>query len=228
MNRKNEKPNDNQPFERLVDKVKQEVYSLEKKNGKKPTFDEYIEILIDEGGISPIRLREDMRAIALAWNGAKFGSANWRKIYSDLQKETSNADKNLTKEKTQMKNNKFINFIEGLGLEIDNEIIKGIRSIGIIKILLGVGGFLLLRFLVSYFGSEDSVFTFYFYSAIGLVLFLSWYMSELKQGAKLLSILRYGGAILALVISLLIVVGLVYGIIQYLIQAFEYLYQLLF
>lgn len=228
MNKRSEKPNDNEPFERLVDKVKQEVYSLEKKNGEKPTFEEYVETLIDEGAISTNRLREDIRALALAWRGAKLGDTYWKKLYNQIQNESVNTNKNFTKRDTQMEKNKILTFIEGLGLELDNEIVKGIRSIGVLKLLLGVIGFLLLRFLLSYFGSEDDVFTFYFFSAIGLIVFLSWYISELKESSKMLSIFRYGILIIVTVVSLILAFALVYGVIQYLIEALKYIYELLF
>jgi len=226
MNKEYLENNDNEPFVRLVDKIKQEVDSLEKSIGHKPTFSEYVESLIDVGAISTNKLKEDLRVLALGWSGAKLGKSNWRNLYNELQNQSLETDKKITKEDDKMEKNKILNFIEGLGIELDETIVKGIRNIGVLKLVIGISGFLLLRFLVSYFGSDDNVFTFYFYSAIGLVLFLSWYMSELKEGAKILSVLRFLGAILALVISLIVIVALLYGIIQYLIEAFEYLYQL--
>ncbi|MDB0600265.1 hypothetical protein PL373_03735 [Tenacibaculum maritimum] len=222
MNKKIEK--DNEPFERLVSQVKQKVYSLEKKNGKKPTFEEYVESLIDEGTISTNRLREELRVLALAWKGARFGNTNWKKLFNELQNESLYANKNFTKKDTQMKKNKILIFIEGLGLELDEEIIKGIRSIGIVKLLVGISGFLLLRFLVSYFGSDDDVFTFYFYSAIGLILFLSWYISKLKDDSKMFSVFRSGILTLCTVVSVILILAIFYGVIQNIIEAFKYIY----
>ena len=217
----NQKSSNNEPFERLVSKVKQEVESLENRNGKKPTFEEYVDTLIDVGDISLTKLKEELRVLALAWSGAGFGVSNWKALFSELQDKSNSFNKESIKKEVKMNDNKFLNFISGLGLELDEEIVKGIRSIGVFKLLLGVGGFLLLRFLISYFGSEESVFTFYFYSSIGLILFLSWYVSQLKENTKMFSLFKYILLIVATVISIVFILILLYGIL-------EYIYQLLF
>tara|TARA_R110002124_G_scaffold287024_1_gene469945 strand:- start:2060 stop:2443 length:384 start_codon:yes stop_codon:yes gene_type:complete len=122
-----------------------------------------------------------------------------------------------------MKANKIVDFFKTLGLEIDKEIIKAVKNVGIIKIILSVFGFFLLRYLVISFGSEESVFTFYCIIIISVLLFLVWYASELKEVSKIRFLIDYGGQILMTLVSFVIIVALLYGIINLGIDAFNWI-----
>lgn len=218
-----------EPFKKLAEVVKIKVSAMEEREGIKPTFEDYIEEMIEEGVISVDNLEMHMRAHALAWSGARLGKSNWKELYNVMVVEISNADDNLNKDEiiltkgqdeSTVKANKNLGLFTSLGLEVDEEIIKAIKNVGIIKLILGGVVFFLLRFLVSYFGSEDDVFKFYFYLGIGLLFFLSWYMSGLKGNSKIYLTLKYGAFILGTVVSIVLVLGLLYGIVEVIIDAF--------
>ncbi len=125
-----------------------------------------------------------------------------------------------------MKANKIASFIKSLGLEIDGQIIKGIKSVGIIKIVLSISMFLTLRYLVKSFGSEEAVFTFYSTTVIAILLFFVWYASELKKVSKIKFLIDYGAQLLMLLISLVIVLAMLYWIINLVIDAFNWIIDL--
>lgn len=79
---------DNEPFNNLVNSVKARVSIIEKRDKVKPTFEEYIEDLIDNGDVPIENFRGHMRSIALAWSGAKLGKSNWRNLYKTLFQDT--------------------------------------------------------------------------------------------------------------------------------------------
>lgn len=78
----------NAPFNNMVQTVKERVANMEKRDGEKPTFEDYIEDLIDNGNVSIENFRGHMRALALAWSGAKLGKTNWRKLYNTMFEDT--------------------------------------------------------------------------------------------------------------------------------------------
>ncbi|MFB9055358.1 hypothetical protein ACFFU9_01270 [Mariniflexile ostreae] len=225
-----------EPFLILIDKLKRTVSSMELRDGRKPTFEDYIDEMLNNGGISINNLQEQMRAHALAWSGAGLGKSDWKNLYKMMTVETVstklndfiNDNRPLKKyEKSPIKS-KTLEFFGSLGLEIDEEIIKVIKNVGIIKIILAVAGFFILRFLVSHFGSEDDFITFYLYLGIGLILFLSWYMSELKDTSKILSVLKYGALILTTVVALVFILALMYGVLDLILDVIKYIYNLCF
>lgn len=79
---------ENVSFNNLVNTVKDRVNKIEKRDGEKPNFEQYIEDLIDNGDVPMENLRGHMRALALAWSGAKLGKNNWRKLYNSFFEDT--------------------------------------------------------------------------------------------------------------------------------------------
>ncbi|WP_298767341.1 hypothetical protein [uncultured Polaribacter sp.] len=122
--------------------------------------------------------------------------------------------------------NKILKFIKSLGLEIDEEIIKVIRTVGILKIILGIVGFFIIQNLVSSFGSEDDLFKFYSISILVLIISLVLLSQELKAVSKIKFLIDSGGQILALLISLVFTVTLIYWIITWVIDAFNWVINL--
>ncbi|MCH3883497.1 hypothetical protein [Tenacibaculum aquimarinum] len=118
--------------------------------------------------------------------------------------------------------NKILKFIKSLGLELDEEIIKGIRKVGMLKIILGIVVFFIIQNLVLSFGSEDDLFKFYSISILVLIIFLVLLSQELKAVSKIKFLIDCGGQILALLISLVFTVTLIYGIITWVIDAFNW------
>ena len=117
-------------------------------------------------------------------------------------------------------------FFKGLGIELDTEIAKGIKKIGIFKIIFGISGFFILRYLVSIFGSENDLFKFYFIFFIAILLFFVWIGGELKEVSKIRFLIGWGAQILMTLISLAIILTLLYGVITYVIEAFMWVVEL--
>lgn len=79
---------ENEAFNNLVNSVKDRVKAIETQQGEKPTFEQYIEDLIDNGEVPVENFRGHMRSLALAWSGAKLGKSNWRNLYNTLFEDT--------------------------------------------------------------------------------------------------------------------------------------------
>jgi len=79
---------ENQAFNNLVETVKNRVNLIEKRDKTKPSFKDYVEDLIDNGDVPIENFRGHMRALALAWSGAKLGKTNWRQLYNELFEDT--------------------------------------------------------------------------------------------------------------------------------------------
>lgn len=75
---------ENEPFNNLVKAIKDRVAAMEAKTGEKPTFEDYIEDLIDKGQVPIENFRGHMRALALGWSGAQLGKTNWKELYSTM------------------------------------------------------------------------------------------------------------------------------------------------
>ena len=119
-----------------------------------------------------------------------------------------------------MKKNRLVTFLKGLGIELDTEIAKSIKKTGVFKIIFGILGFFILRYLVSKFGSENDLFKFYFIFFILILLGFVWLGSELKEVSKIRFLIDWGGQILMTLISLIIILTLLYVLVTYIIEAF--------
>ena len=75
---------ENDGLNELAAKIKARVKAIEKRDGVAPTFEEYIEELIEKGGVDPNNLRGHMRGLALGWSAAQLGNSNWRAVYNDM------------------------------------------------------------------------------------------------------------------------------------------------
>lgn len=102
----------NPSMNRAVESLKKRVKEMEATNGKKPTFEDYINDLIDNGDVDIENLKNHMRSLALIWAGAKLGKSNWVKLHAEMfedlaryelldqQKDTSETRKEDTPETT--------------------------------------------------------------------------------------------------------------------------------
>jgi hypothetical protein len=83
------------PFNALVGIVRDRVAEMEKEDGEKPSFEDYIEDMIQNGGAPIENFRGHLRALALAWNLGGLGVAKWKKIHNELFNDSKAAANRL-------------------------------------------------------------------------------------------------------------------------------------
>ncbi|MEZ4801132.1 MAG: hypothetical protein R2797_00050 [Gelidibacter sp.] len=230
-------------FKELVDKIKEQVSFIETRDGLRPTFEEYIEELIDNGEISVLNLKNDLRAIALGWSGAQLGTTNWKKVYDKLIVETEMANINNNKIESTMndlyqlvdkeesnlkisahkKQNKFLSFIQHLFKELDNDVIRLFKTIGLFNIIIGTITMAVLWWIASYFEKESG-----FYSIMILIVIAltTIYFLQKENESKVKLTATMVISIVGIFISIAIVIALVWGIIDFLKDAFIWLAEL--
>lgn len=74
---------DTDPFKALTAMIERRHEKLKKENGVNPTFEDFINDLINTGDIGTEDLKNHMRSLAIAWSG-KFGANNWTKLYESM------------------------------------------------------------------------------------------------------------------------------------------------
>ena len=74
---------ENEPFQAMVDAVKTRVKEMEEENGEAPTFDDYVDEMLENGDVEADVMKGHMRALGLAWDGAQLGKSNWKKSYNE-------------------------------------------------------------------------------------------------------------------------------------------------
>ncbi len=78
-------PDSNEPLQKLAESMRKRAAFMEKRDGKKPTFRDYIEDLVDNGSIEMHdNMREYLFSLAFVWNTARLGKTDWKSIYNDL------------------------------------------------------------------------------------------------------------------------------------------------
>ena len=134
----------NDVFLEMTEEVNLKVSPMQSRDGKKPSFEDYINEIIDDGSITLDNFEQHIRAHALAWNGAKLGKTNFKNIVvqikstGDLQykEEEFIRDSIKNAEGAKKKFLEFTKFILFVFKNIDNEIIRLVRKLGVLSMLI--------------------------------------------------------------------------------------------
>lgn len=231
----NSKPND--PFQKLVEVLQIKVSAIEEREGEKPTFEDYIDEMIEDGIVSFDNLESQMRAHALAWSGAKLGRSNWKELYKRISNDFVNTDSVLATSKNtiedysiqeirpEVKKSKSLKFIKSFFKEVDDEVVKVFKSVGLLKILVAVLLLFVLWYFSSLIGEESS-----FYSIVILISIVSaiLYVAKFqdKSNTKIGQVVYFVLSILGLAFSLCAVIAIVWGVFDFLKDAFYWFLKL--
>lgn len=135
----------NKVFLKVIEEVKMKVSSMGLRDGKKPSFEEYINEIIEDDKISLINFEQHIRAHALAWNGAKLGSTNWKKLVSQIKRtgKLGYNDKKVLLNKNideangiEKKLLKVERFVSSTFRKIDAELVRIVKRLGLLSILV--------------------------------------------------------------------------------------------
>jgi hypothetical protein len=217
-------------FLKLVEVTKIKVSEMEERDGKKPTFEDYVDEMIEEDVISMNNLESQMRAHALAWSGAKLGKSDWRNLFNEINNNIVNANSVLTTSKDTVKEkkieekkhkniafekklylvDKFIVYLFG---RIDNEFVRLIKNLGFLSISILVITFYVTRSLLFEYGGhfiyshfESEKYTLYSMLIVATSLFVFATNDEMK-----IDILRFiRNFIIPKLIVFLLVIGLIF------------------
>lgn len=226
------------PFIKLAQEVKLKVDSMKLRDGTKPTFDDYIDEMLDVGIISINNLEKEIRTHALAWSGAKLGVSNWKNTINKIQK---NIEQSNTIMKSQITSNhnrkeddsnvkkstilyKAIRFTQSLFKEIDNEAVKLFKYVGILKIAL-IGVLILILWGLSSLIDQE----YGFFSVLILVslVALGLYIFQLNENSKIRRVTMYILGIAGMLYCLAVIISIGWGIFDFLKDAFNWFVDLL-
>lgn len=225
------------PFIKLAQEVILTVASMENRDGIKPTFEDYVDEMLDAGIISINNLETEIRAHALAWSGAKLGVSNWKNTFNKIQKDIEDTN---TIMKNQIKSNhnckeddskvkkltisyKAIRFTQSLFKEIDNEVVKLFKHVGILKIVL-IGVLILILWGLSSLIDQE----YGFISVLILVCLvtLGLYILQLNENSKIRLVTMYILGIAGMLYCLAVIISLGWGIFDFLKDAFNWVVDL--
>ncbi len=231
----NSKPDE--PFQKLVEVLKIKVSEMEQREGEKPTFEDYINEMIEDGVMSFDNLESQMRGHALAWSGAKLGRSNWKELYKRISNDFVNTDSVLATSKNtiedysiqdnrpEVKKSKSLKFIKTFFKEVDDEVINVFKNVGLLKILVAVLLLFVLWYFASLIGEESS-----FYSIVILISIVSaiLYVAKFqdKSNTKIGQVVYFVLSILGLAFSLCVVIAIVWGVFDFLKDAFYWFLEL--
>lgn len=231
-------PKEEDVFPRLVKELKDKVLLMESSDGRKPTFDEYIYVMMEEGKISFNNLEYQLRGQSLLWSGARLGKVDWKITYNkilnnineinefreknikakdDIFEDEPNREESSTETTSSMKFKvRSSNFIQSLFKELDAEFIKLFQNIG----SLIISGVVLIIFtiwrLAILFGEE-----YQFHNVllgIGIISFIGYFTFFLDDKSKLKQVLSILGITAAMLLIIMFIAYLVISIIQFFYQ----------
>ncbi|WP_282148625.1 hypothetical protein [Algibacter lectus] len=219
----------------LVEELKMTVSMMELRDGKQPDFKDYIYEILDKGAITTTDFEMKLKGYSLVWSGARLGKANWKEVYDEVMEEKPEVKVNRkTPESKSIENpyqstaksNQIIEFFTTLGQELDKEIIRVIKGVGIIKLLGLVAAFFIVKFLVNYFGSEEDVTKFYLFLILGLGVLITMYASDVKEGTKIFSVIKHGTFLLSTLMVIGIGFAILYGFFEFVTGAYTWIVEL--
>ncbi|KIX20730.1 hypothetical protein SY27_12640 [Flavobacterium sp. 316] len=217
-----------EPFLKLVEVIKVKISDMEEREGVKPTFEDYVNEMIEDGIISMDNLESQMRAHALAWSGAKLGRSDWKKIYNEINNNIEVVDKFTANSKVEVNESKKTrntalenklglvdNFTASLFKRIDNELVRLIKSLGSFSILILLTTFYVTKYLLIEYGSfftyqdiESEIYTLY----VILIIISSLYLFATNDEMKINVLAFIRNFIIPNLMVYLVIVGLIFAV----------------
>ncbi|WP_159022265.1 hypothetical protein [Formosa sp. L2A11] len=201
-------------FLKLVELMKVRVSRMEKRNGVKPTFNDYVGEMLVEGVISSDNIYNQIEGHAMVWRGARLGETHHKRLISELDRAAVFALRNKSKvkesgdnveecktEEKQVKiseddvvikgGNKFFDFIQSLFKKIDDDIVELFQRVG----LLYIAGIALMLFVILFladlFGEEINYYVLLIFISIGVVFYILLKIQSVAPESKLSLVISY-------------------------------------
>ena len=239
---------------KAMEQIENTIAIMVARDGEKPTFENFIYELVDEGTFTMDDLDENTPSMcnlkrllftyAKAWSDAGLGPTNWEILYKKMQGSFESAYSYLAglnntktnevivdeiieeKEMNSLKpENKTLKYITSLFEEVDHELIRLFKGIGLLKIIICALIIAVLWVFASFLGEEYALYSILI--LVGLVAVVLYVVSVGdKADSKIGQVIYFILGLAGVGFSVFVIIALGWGIFDFLRDAFYWFVEL--